>query len=121
MSDIKLLPCPFCGGSNLRFHYADIEGWIAHVECTNCDDMIGPMSKYKYDEKSEASADAAEVWNRRPSSVDESRLAEARAEALEEAAKTATTCINPADRCKCSTAYEIAYAIRALKSGGVNG
>lgn len=49
------------------------------------------------------------------------KLAEARADALEEAASTAITCINPADRCKCSTAYEIAYAIRALKSGGANG
>lgn len=42
------------------------------------------------------------------------RIAETRAAALEEAAKLATICIDPADRCKCSTAYEIAAAIRAL-------
>lgn len=42
------------------------------------------------------------------------RIAETRAAALEEAAELATTCIDPAGRCKCSTAYEIAAAIRAL-------
>lgn len=62
----ELLPCPFCGGKNLRFNLSDIEGWIAHVECTDCDDMIGPMSKYKHDDKADAEKDAAEVWNIRP-------------------------------------------------------
>jgi hypothetical protein len=48
---------------------------------------------------------------------------QARADAIEEAAKLATTCINPADRCKCSTAYEISAAIRALSKieGGEDG
>jgi hypothetical protein len=48
---------------------------------------------------------------------------QARDDALEEAAKLATTCINPADRCKCSTAYEISAAIRALSKieGGEDG
>lgn len=61
----ELLPCPFCGGNNLEIQHSDIEGWIAHVACKDCDDMIGPMSKYKYDDKDEAAADASEVWNRR--------------------------------------------------------
>jgi Lar family restriction alleviation protein len=61
----ELLPCPFCGGSDLQFHYGDIDGWIAHVECTDCDEMKGPMSECKYDEQHEAAADAAERWNRR--------------------------------------------------------
>lgn len=42
------------------------------------------------------------------------RIAETRAAALEEAAKLATICIDPADRCKCSSPYEIAAAIRSL-------
>ncbi len=63
---VQLKPCPFCGGSNLRFKLSDIEGWIAHVECTDCDDMLGPMSEFKYDDQSDAEEDAANVWNRRP-------------------------------------------------------
>lgn len=66
MQSEELKPCPFCGGNNLRFRLSDIEGWIAHVECTDCDDMLGPMSEYKYDDKEDAEKDAAEVWNRRP-------------------------------------------------------
>jgi Lar family restriction alleviation protein len=61
----ELKPCPFCGGNNLRFRLSDIEGWIAHVECTDCDDMLGPMSEYKHDDKEDAEKDASEVWNRR--------------------------------------------------------
>lgn len=65
MSAVDLLPCPFCGGVSLRFTHYDIDGWISHVECLDCDDMLGPMSAYKYDTKAEAEVDAAEVWNRR--------------------------------------------------------
>lgn len=63
----ELKPCPFCGGNNLRFRLSDIEGWIAHVECTDCDDMLGPMSEWKHDEKEDAEKDAAAVWNKRAS------------------------------------------------------
>lgn len=63
---LELKPCPFCGGTNLRFNLSDIEGWIAHVECTDCDDMLGPMSEYKYPDKEDAEQDAAAVWNKRP-------------------------------------------------------
>jgi len=65
-----LLSCPFCGGENLEFYYADIEGWIAHVRCIECDDMIGPMSECKYDDKFEAAEDASTKWNRRTPSHD---------------------------------------------------
>ncbi|MDX0759572.1 restriction alleviation protein, Lar family [Sinorhizobium medicae] len=65
MTDTELKPCPFCGSANLRFRDSDIEGWISHVECLDCDDMLGPMSKYKYDDVEDARADAANVWNRR--------------------------------------------------------
>ncbi len=65
MQSEALKPCPFCGGNNLRFRLSDIEGWIAHVECTDCDDMLGPMSEWKHDEKEDAEKDAAAVWNKR--------------------------------------------------------
>ena len=68
----KLKPCPFCGSNNLEFKDSDIEGWISHVACMSCDDMIGPMSEFKYDDVEEAHADAANVWNRRHQEQDPS-------------------------------------------------
>ncbi|WP_247997031.1 Lar family restriction alleviation protein [Brucella tritici] len=62
----ELKPCPFCGGNNLNTYYCDIEGWIAHIKCDDCDDMIGPMSEYKYESQEEAYEDAATRWNTRP-------------------------------------------------------
>lgn len=62
----ELKPCPFCGGNNLNTYYCDIEGWIAHIKCDDCDDMIGPMSEYKYESQEEAYKDAATRWNTRP-------------------------------------------------------
>ncbi|MND87771.1 hypothetical protein D3C80_797790 [compost metagenome] len=61
-----LKPCPFCGGNKLETYYCDIEGWIAHIKCLECDDMIGPMSDYKYETQEEAFEDAAVKWNTRP-------------------------------------------------------
>lgn len=58
-----LKPCPFCGGSNLDISYGDIDGWIAHVECLDCDEVRGPMSEYKYNDKPEAAEDASRRWN----------------------------------------------------------
>lgn len=62
---LKLLPCPFCGGSSLKARTDDIDGFIAHIECTDCDDMVGPMSQFKYEAEDDAVKCAAEVWNRR--------------------------------------------------------
>ena len=62
----ELKPCPFCGGSNLDTYYCDIEGWIAHIKCDDCDDMIGPMSEFKYENKEEAYEDASKRWDTRP-------------------------------------------------------
>jgi Lar family restriction alleviation protein len=70
----ELKPCPFCGSKELRFRLSDIEGWIAHVECMRCDDMLGPMSQYKYDDKADAEKDAADVWNRRANNSDGSKV-----------------------------------------------
>jgi Lar family restriction alleviation protein len=62
-----LLPCPFCGGNNLHVGLDDIDGWMAHVACRDCDDMAGPISRYKYADKDEAVEDASTLWNRRAS------------------------------------------------------
>ena len=63
---LVLATCPFCGGNSLSARVEDIDGYIAHIECLDCDDMTGPMSEYKYPTKDEAIEDAASVWNRRP-------------------------------------------------------
>nr|WP_278388442.1 Lar family restriction alleviation protein [Brucella intermedia] len=65
----ELKPCPFCGSSDLETYYADIEGWIAHIKCIDCDDMIGPMSEFKYETQEEAYEDASKRWNTRPTPV----------------------------------------------------
>ena len=60
-----MLPCPFCGSDNVKVYHDDIDGWIAHVSCHDCDDMQGPTSKFKYDDRDEAAKDAINQWNRR--------------------------------------------------------
>ena len=75
MSEIKLKPCPFCGGEAVLKR--DRAG--SHcVKCTNC----GCMTTYQFDfgEGEEVSKrKAADVWNRRV--VDESRTDKERNEA----------------------------------------
>lgn len=75
MSEIKLKPCPFCGGEPVLKR--DRIG-IYCVQCTNC----GCMTTFQFDfgEGEEASKrKAADVWNRRV--VDESRTDKERSEA----------------------------------------
>ncbi len=58
MSEIKLKPCPFCGGTNLR-----IMGGIGkYVKCRDCEASSGhlPGDACNADE-----AHAAEAWNNR--------------------------------------------------------
>lgn len=62
----NLKPCPFCGGTDLSVVYHDIDGWMAYIQCDRCDGEVhGPDSEYKYDDKDEATEDAANQWNRR--------------------------------------------------------
>ncbi len=62
----KLLPCPFCGGTDLSVVHHDIDGWMAYIQYDRCDGEVhGPDSEYKYDDKDEAAEDAANQWNRR--------------------------------------------------------
>lgn len=53
MNDIKLKPCPFCGGRNL--YYA--EGRFYAVECVDCGGKV--VGTYRTEEE------AAEAWNTR--------------------------------------------------------
>ena len=78
----ELLPCPFCGGDNLMFHFENIDGWIAHVCCRDCDDMMGPMSAYKYGDQDEAKQDVTVLWNTRAdiSDAKDKRIEELRLE-----------------------------------------
>lgn len=57
--------CPFCGGRNLEVNYSYIDGWIARVDCKDCDDIRGPSSKFKYQNKESAEQDPLEQWSRR--------------------------------------------------------
>lgn len=62
MSEIKLKPCPFCGGEAV-FERDRIAG-IYCVECANCKCMT--TFQFDFGEGEEASRKkAADVWNRR--------------------------------------------------------
>lgn len=61
MSEIKLKPCPFCGGEG-ELNTADFNSCYSLVKCKQCGaecGMVGISRKYCSDEK------AAEAWNRR--------------------------------------------------------
>ena len=56
MSEIKLLPCPFCGGEKLDQEYADQGEWTEYwIECPNCEVVISRDTKGK----------AITAWNTR--------------------------------------------------------
>lgn len=58
MSDIKLKPCPFCGGEgqiNKLF-----STWKWSVSCSNVDCPVHPET-----EGTQIREEAAEIWNRR--------------------------------------------------------
>lgn len=146
MTHIEILPCPFCRSDDLRMA-SPSECW---VDCQGCD-AEGPTAFTKEDaaqkwnavatlrdrcEKAEEerdSADSAATFATARALALITSLAEARAEALEEAAMLADNfgwtlpmftdaAINEAtDDAACAVQSQIADAIRALKSGGTNG
>ena len=63
MSEIKLKPCPFCGGPAYLFH--SIEGDV-FVFCAICDARSKTYSNVtSFDEVTTASNIVIEAWNRR--------------------------------------------------------
>ena len=70
----ELLPCPFCGGTNIKIGDSDtidllsikFQEPIAFVECMNCYAVAGIYKRnYKYYEKTDAKTEAIKAWNRR--------------------------------------------------------
>jgi hypothetical protein len=59
-----LLPCPFCGSTNLRFTFAGSQGYIC---CDNCGTQ-GPCDEQAADPICDYDA-AYTAWNRRPAPV----------------------------------------------------
>lgn len=60
--DIKLKPCPFCGGEAMIMHYAKSSTEFSQVRCKRCGAETPAEAKsfsYSSDEY------AAENWNRR--------------------------------------------------------
>jgi Lar family restriction alleviation protein len=56
MDTSALLPCPFCGGTELSIR-TDLQSSIAYVVCSNCDAQ-GPLASF-------AETLAAAAWNQR--------------------------------------------------------
>ena len=56
MVELKVAPCPFCGGVELFLLEVDLSQWA--IECRECG-SIGPDSN--------GSDQAAHAWNKRPS------------------------------------------------------
>ena len=65
MSNIKLMPCPFCGG-----HYTITatskreQGWLGRIICGDCGAVKPAVAQYKKTEKAAMRA-AEREWNRR--------------------------------------------------------
>lgn len=64
MTEIKLKPCPFCGGKGELRRESLIFSWVQHsfVRCEKCfarGEEITTSTEYSADEK------AIEAWNRR--------------------------------------------------------
>ena len=65
MTTPTLLPCPFCGGTELGIR-TDLQRSIAYVVCSNCDAQGPPAS---FAEMLWEKEDAAAGWNQRSAIV----------------------------------------------------
>lgn len=73
MDEIKIKPCPFCGGKAEIKRYVEFAFEQAYVECTDCGArtrMIDPSLKYCANDK------AAELWNNREEKPDPGNVKE---------------------------------------------
>ena len=62
MSDKKLLPCPFCGGTALLEEFSVRKGFESCIVCSDC---LATMPTISYDTQEEATEAVVEDWNRR--------------------------------------------------------
>ena len=66
MTEIKLKPCPFCGGDKLELFNSDTRFWQVHCKDGYCD-TYGPIIKDMGEGSREIQKWASGAWNRRPS------------------------------------------------------
>ncbi|RUM42147.1 MAG: hypothetical protein DSY80_07705 [Desulfocapsa sp.] len=63
MDNTKLLPCPFCGSTNVMLH--ESKHWFAYsVFCCNCGARVGNEGDY-CNEGTTTAREAVMLWNRR--------------------------------------------------------
>ena len=63
----ELKPCPFCGGTDIRFDIETMQPDNIHGgtwSCGDCD-SVGPNTAYWHASEEEAKLDAANAWNTR--------------------------------------------------------
>lgn len=63
MSDLKPLPCPFCGHTGLSFEEGSTFRWGV-ASCDGCDATCGEIRR-NYPDDGKWHAEAIEAWNRR--------------------------------------------------------
>ena len=70
MSEIKLRPCPFCGGSDLKLYTKeDDDGYNGFIRCMSCNALLEKFVHYIL--KEECEAGIVELWNKRAGDIDE--------------------------------------------------
>ncbi len=74
MKEIKLKPCPFCGGEDIQQYEHDMDCWAsASIDCNGCNAGISGTSSFRYnDEKGRIKTieKCIESWNKRPDIIE---------------------------------------------------
>ena len=63
MNEIKLKPCPFCGGKAVLEPYKARKGYEANIQCNG--GCLALMRTITYDTEEEAVEAVVNTWNRR--------------------------------------------------------
>lgn len=63
---LDILPCPFCGGTDLRLgrHQLDSTAWF--ITCWNCESNGPVVQASEYESNEEPNVMARDAWNKRP-------------------------------------------------------
>ena len=64
MSEIKLLPCPFCSNKDVRLQHRGRTKYGYYVICKNCGCRT-PLYQYQFDSKEKRMEEAIKTWNTR--------------------------------------------------------